>query len=195
MVEFEKVYVESVDPVHLQQVEKGELYQLIVSPYLMDHHRYVMPDIMECIAIGDNALETDQPVFHYFSRADRIMVLHNFTRINEEEMILMLKESEIPWVEFTANKVNQEHKDFMKLYIELSKPMDEKEIVNRLNRSLTEFDRDWHDLVNYLKYIPLSVEVLPRGIFNRYLEEKEGMYRVERINMKQEWLDRLLSYR
>ena len=194
-VEFKGVYDESVDTVHLQNVERGELYQLIVSPYLMDHHRYVMPDIMECIAIGDDALETDQPVFHYYSRADRIMVLHNFTRITEEELILMLKESGIPWVDFTAKKVNEDHKDFMKIFIELSKPMSEEEIVKRLNKALTDFDRDWHDLVNFLKFVPLKVEVLPRGIFNRYLEEKEGMYRVERINMKQEWLDRLLSYR
>ena len=195
IVEFERVYDEEVDPVHLQQVEKGKLYQLIVSPYLMDHHRYVMPDIMECIAMGDDALETDQPVFHYYSRADRMMVLHNFTRITEEELILMMKESGIGWVEFTAKKVNEEHKDFMKIFIELSKPMSEEKVMNRLNTALTEFDRDWHDLVNFLKYVPLKVEVLSRGIFNKYLEEKEGMYRVERINMKQEWLDRLLSYR
>ena len=194
-VEFEKTYEENVDTVHLLEVEKGERYQLAVSPYLMDHHRYLMPDIMECIAVGDDALETDQPVFHYYSRSDRIMVLHNFTRITEEELILMLKESGIPWVEFTAQKVNENHKDFMKLYIELSKPMSENEIVDRLNGALVGFDKDWHDLVDFLKFVPLQVEVLPRGIFNRYLEEKEGMYRVERINMKQEWLDTLLSYR
>jgi hypothetical protein len=161
----------------------------------MDHHRYLMPDIMECTALGDDALETDQPVFHYYSRADRIMDLHNFTRITEEELILMLRESGIPWVDFTAEKVNENHKDYMKIYIELSKPMSEEEVFSKLNRALTEFDRDWHDLVDFLKFVPLKVEVLPRGIFNSYLEEKDGMYRVERIGMKREWLDRLLSYR
>jgi hypothetical protein len=107
----------------------------------------------------------------------------------------MLRESGIPWVDFTAEKVNENHKDYMKIYIELSKPMSEEEVFSKLNRALTEFDRDWHDLVDFLKFVPLKVEVLPRGIFNSYLEEKDGMYRVERIGMKREWLDRLLSYR
>ena len=194
-VEFDKTHDGDLEVVHLLEVEKGERYQLVVSPYLMDHHRYLMPDIMECTALGDDALETDQPVFHYYSRADRIMDLHNFTRITEEELILMLRESGIPWVDFTAEKVNENHKDYMKIYIELSKPMSEEEVFSKLNRALTEFDRDWHDLVDFLKFVPLKVEVLPRGIFNRYLEEKDGMYRVERIGMKREWLDRLLSYR
>ncbi len=53
-----------------------------------------MPDIVECVDKGDDVLGCLSPVFRYYARCDNLLVLHNFTRIAEEEMIQVLANTE-----------------------------------------------------------------------------------------------------
>jgi hypothetical protein len=44
-----------------------------------------------------------------------------------------------------------------------------------------------------MRYIPLKIHILPDGAFSRYLANKPGMPRIERIGMRENRLDELLS--
>ena len=184
---------ENVETVRLPDVEVGERYSFVISPYLTEIHRYLMPDIFECKSLGDDILSTDLPVFKYYSRGDRLISLHNFTRISEEELLLVMQNAAVPYVDFTARRETEGYRDYMKIYVELREPMPVEEVHRKISGALLGFDKDWRDLTDYLKYDPLRIGLLPRGSFKRYFARKEGMYRVDRVEMREERLNLLLS--
>ena len=184
---------EPPETVGMMDVEPGRRYQLVVTPIYNDLTRYIMPDIFECVSKGDNLLNSEIPVFKYYSRADRLLVLHNFTRINEEEMVSVLHDAEIPFVDFTARGELDESREYLALYIELSETTNEDEVLERVNRKLLEFDKDWRDLSEFMNYTPLRVTLLPKDTFKKYLHRKEGMARIQRIGMRGERFKELLS--
>ena len=46
------------------------------------------------------------------------------------------------------------------IYLELSKPMEESIVNERIDAQLQGFEKDWRDLMNYLKYDPLRTRLL-----------------------------------
>ena len=176
-----------------KDVEIGERYQLVVTPFKNDMTRYVMPDILECIAKGDGILGTDQPVFAFYARADGLVVLHNFTRIAEETILQALRDAEVPFVDFTARVEREGAKEYMAMYLELSSPMSAEEVVTRVQDELVKSDKDWRDLSKAMNYTPLKIRILPHGTFSAYLRRKEGMPRIERVAMREDRLAELLE--
>jgi len=178
---------ETTDPVEevvpMTDVKVGEIYQLITTPYGNDLVRYAMPDLVECVALNDRVIGSSIPVFRYYARADNLIVLHNFTRINEDELIDVLNRSGIGYVDFTALREIDYSREYMKMYIELKEPLNVEEASTRINKQLLEYDKDWRDLSDMLQYYPLKVELLPKGTFNRYLQRKTGNPKISRINM------------
>ncbi len=179
------------DIVPMCDVEVGARYQLVATPLMNDLTRYVMPDAFECIDDGDDVLGTSFPVFKYHARADRLIMLHNFTRIVENELLNVLEAAKIPYVDFTARKGAENSHEYMDMYIEVKDGVSEAELVKRIHEKLIEVDKDWRDLSNFLKFTPLKVHLLPKGSFHRYLASQEGMPRVERIGMSDERFARL----
>jgi len=177
---------ETPEMIPLMDVKKGERYQLISTPLFNDITRYAMPDILECISLGDDLLSTDLPIFKYYSRSDRLMVLNNFTRISEEEMITIMKNAGLSLVDFVARKELEGAREYMHVYLELSHELSQEEAYKKLNAALIEFDKDWRDLSNFMKFTPLKITILPRGTFNKFLNAKEGMARIARIGMRDE---------
>jgi GH3 auxin-responsive promoter len=179
------------DITHFVEAESGSRYQVVVTPFKADITRYVMPDIIECVSNGDDVLGSNSPVFRYYARSDKIIVLHNFTRIIEKEILEVLHDAEIPFVDFVAKKETEGSKDYMTLYIELNSSLNEKELFEKVNEGLNEYDKDWRDLREYLEYEPLKIKILERGSFNKFLERKTGIARIDRINMRDELIELL----
>ena len=177
----------------MSEVEVGRVYQFIATPYGNDLIRYVMPDLLECIALGDEKLGTNIPVFRYYSRSDNLLVLHNFTRINEDELLVIIGSTGIEYVDFVVNRELVDSREYLKLYIELKSPYDEDELYKILNERLTDFDKDWNDLREMLEYDPLIIQLLPKGTFQRYLQRKSGVPKYTRVNMSDENLKLLLN--
>ena len=136
-------------------------------------------------------LDVQMPVFAFYGRADRLIVLHNFTRIAEEEILLVLKNAAVPYVDFTARVELHGAKQFMVIYIELAEDIEPAEVVDKMHRALLDFDKDWRDLTDFMKYTPLKVHVLPRGTFAEYMRVKDGMPRVQRISMRDDRLEQI----
>jgi len=184
---------EHPETVPMMEVEPGKRYQLVVTPLHTDLTRYVMPDILECVAMGDDVLGLGAPLFKYYARSDKIIVLHNFTRINEEELLTVLTNAEIPFVDFTSRRELDHSREYLALYIELSKDMPIEEVHKKITEGLKEFDWDWRDLTDFMEYDPLRLNLLPKGSFSRFLEQKSGMARVTRMEMREERFKQLLG--
>lgn len=181
---------ELIDMTH---VEVGHRYQFIATPLKNDLNRYVMPDILECIDTGDDILGSEIPVFTYYARCDKLVMLHNFTRISEDELIQVLHDAGISLVEFTARREADGSRDYMKIYLELSRNVDEETVKKLIDEQLLKFDKDWRDLKSFLGYDPLRVSILPRGSFSRYINARGGLPKVERVEMRDENLAVLLE--
>jgi len=179
--------------VHMMDVESGKRYQLIVTPLYNDMTRYIIPDILECVSLGDDALGSEIPVFRYISRSDRLLVLHNFTRINEAELAEVLSNAGIDFVDFTARCELDGARQYIRLYIEPREESSQETVEEKINGELYRFDKDYRDLTDFMKFKPLKVTLLPHGAFNRFLESKEGMARIARIGMREERLKLLLG--
>lgn len=188
----EKV-VDPPETVPLIDVEIGKRYQLVATPFKNDMTRYVTSDLLECVSKGDSILGTELPVFNFFSRTDKLVALHNFTRIAEDELIRVLKETNIPFVDFTVRVEQEGAKEYMVIYLELSSEMKTEDVTRLLHTEFIKFDKDYRDLKNFLKYTPIRVHLLPRGTFKRYLSLKKGIPRIERIGMREERLRELLE--
>jgi len=186
-------YSDAQEVVSLRDVEVGKRYQLIITPFYNDLTRYVTSDILQCASLDDKVLNVNTPVFSFYSRADKLVSLHNFTRINEQEIILVLQSAEVPFVEFTVRKELEGTKEFMVLYIELSQEMEVEAIGTRVNEELMKVDKDWRDLTNMMNYNPLRIKLLPRGSFKRFLSRREGMPRIAHIDMKEEQFRELIG--
>lgn len=175
---------EAPETLTLSQVEVGGRYQFIATPFFNDLTRFIMPDIFECVSKGDDVLNCETPVFKYYSRADRLLVLHNFTRISEEELLQTIHDAEVPFVDFTARRELDGSREYMGLYMELSGEMTEEEVAGRINERLLDADKDWRDLTDFMEYTPLRVTILPRGTVSKFLQNKEGVPRIARIGMR-----------
>jgi hypothetical protein len=182
---------EHPDMVPMDAVEVGKRYQLVATPIMNDLTRYVMPDIFECVDTGDAILGSSIPVFKYYARGDRLVMLHNFTRISEEELIGVLTRAGIPFVDFTARREAEGPRDYMALYVEPSKHVDPEDAKKRIHEELLTFDKDWRDLTNFLKYDPLKLTILPKGAFKRYMSKRAGLPKVDRVEMRDELLKTL----
>ena len=189
----EDIVLEPPETVSLTEVETGKRYQFVVTPYKNDLVRYITTDVFECTAIGDSILGMELPIFSFYSRGDKLVSIHNFTRISEEELLNALKESNIPFVDFTTKVELEGSREYMTMYIELSSPMNQEDVYTRLNEELLKVDKDWRDLSDFMDYTPLRIQLLPKGHFSRYLSRKVGMPRIERIGMRDDRLKGLLE--
>jgi len=184
--------VDTPDTLSMFDVEEGKRYQLIATPYYNDFTRYVMPDILECVAKSDDLLTIEIPIFKYYSRADNLLVIHNFTRISEEELLMIMKNSDIPFTEFTVRRELEGSKEYLSVYMELRRDMSEEEIYTAMNEALISHDDDWRDLNECINYTPLKLKILPEGTFNNFLDSVD-MHRVNRISMKEKHFNKLLD--
>lgn len=119
-----------------EEVEVGSRYQLVATPFKSDITRYIMPDVFECVGIGDDILNTPFPVFEYHSRADKLIVLHNFTRINEDELLKVLKDSGVDFVDFTARVELHGTKEYLVIYVEPTEAISTKKYESVLHQQL-----------------------------------------------------------
>ncbi len=179
--------------VKLNEVELGERYQLVITPFHTDLTRNVTSDILECISFWDSQLKVETPIFSFYSRADKLISLHNFTRINEDEILHILEESSVPFVDFTARRELDGSREYMRLYIEFNEDVNLSEVEESIHGSFMEFDKDYQDLTRMMEYSPLRITRLPEGSFRDYLSKKEGMSRIARIDMREDRLKLLLS--
>ena len=118
----------------------------------------------------------------------------NSVKINEEEMVSVLNTSDVPFVDFTVRRELDDSREYLSLYIELMEPISEDEILDRVNKELLQRDKDWRDLSDFMNYTPLKVSILPKDTFKKYLHNKEGMARIERIGMREERFKQLLTF-
>jgi len=164
--------LEKNDVRQVDQVEVGKVYRLIFTSLDTELTRYDIMDSVRCVAIGDDSIGSDFPVFKFHSRMEKTISLQNFTRISEEELLRVFKATGIPFVDFTARTEISKGIERLAMYVELRGDMSAEQIESLIHKELYRMDQSYRDLVDFFGYVPVKVYLVPRGTFAEYFRRK-----------------------
>lgn len=181
--------------VGIDEVRTGETYQMVFTSFESELTKYVLEDTIRCVAMGDDHIGTDHPVFKFGSRIGKNISLHNFTRIDEDEILSALSKAKIHFVDFTARGEVEGGREYLKIYLEHSSGLSPEEIALAINEQLYADDVDFLNLAEFFEYNPTKVSVIPKGAFAKYLEDipAGSIPKVDRISMNEEKFKRFME--
>jgi hypothetical protein len=158
----------------LNEVQPGERYEMIVTSfYGMPFLRYRIGDLIKIVALKDEEAGINLPQMVFASRADGLIDIAGFTRLDEKTMWQAIYNTGIKIEDWSTRKEYDEDKPIIRLYIELKEEKDVKELERLIHQELLSLNRNYGDLESMLEIQPLRVTVLPKGSFQRYYNEKQ----------------------
>lgn len=176
----------------ISEVDVGGVYRLVFTSLDGELTRIDTKDAFTCIAKRDDVLGVECPIFKIHSRLEKVIILQNFPRIGEEEIIVALRDAKVPFYEFTARVEVEDALEYLALYIELIKDMKAEVLEKAVHKQLYEKNKDYRDLTDFYEYVPVKIHLLEKGTFNKYMEWKGGTFpRVAHINMSKDDFERL----
>ncbi len=159
----------------LDEVIKGECYELVISSfYSMPFMRYRLGDLIKIISFRDDETGINLPHLVFESRADGLIDLAGFTRLDEKTVWQAIANSGIRYIEWTLHKEYYEGKPILHLYVELKEETATEEIEHIVHDGLKAISSDYQDLSEMLGIQPLKATILSRGTFQRFYEEKQA---------------------
>ncbi len=182
------------DPVELDEVKAGQVYRLIYTDLIGEITRYNTANSFKCIAIGDNIINTDYPVFQYNSRLDSVISIMNYTRISEEDLLAAFQATGIKLIDFTTRLNMDNGHEYLQIYIELIDGKSGQDIEKKIHQHLYTNNPDYKMLSDSFAYIPIKIQLLPKNTFAKYLENKGGSFpKVSRIGISNEEFKHLID--
>jgi hypothetical protein len=158
----------------IDEVEAGKRYELVfTSFYGMPFLRYRVGDLIRIVSLQDESARISLPQMLFESRADDLIDLAGFTRLDEKTVWQAIVNSGLEYEDWTIRKEFNGGRPFLHLYLELKNFSKTKRAKQLIDKSLTSLDPDYADLIKILEVDPLRLTILPKGSFQRYLETKK----------------------
>jgi len=159
----------------LDEVSEGERYEIIITnfyggPFL----RYRLGDLIKIVSLRDEETGINLPQMVFESRADDLIDIAGFTRLDEKTVWQAITNTGIKYEEWTLRKEYVENKPILHLYLELKEERDASEVARLVHGELISLNPDYRDLENMLGLKSLKVTLLSKGTFNRYYQEKQA---------------------
>ena len=159
----------------LDEVKPGERYEIIfTSFYGMPFLRYRLGDLIRIVALEDEETGIKLPQMVFESRADDLIDIAGFTRLDEKTIWQAIANTGIKHEEWSARKEYEQDKTIIRLYIELKEKNEAQEVERLVHQKLVDIDNDYRNLESMLGIRPLRVSLLPAGSFQRYYEKKKA---------------------
>src|SRR4030042_802376 len=159
----------------LDEVKPGKHYEIIfTSFYGMPFLRYRLGDLIKIVALEDEEAQIKLPQMVFETRADDLIDIAGFTRLDEKTIWQAIANTGIKHEEWSARKEYEQDKTIIRLYIELKEKNEAQEGERLIHKKLVDIDHDYRDLESMLGIRPLRVSLLPAGSFQRYYEKKKA---------------------
>ena len=161
----------------LNEVEPGKRYEVVATNFHgMPFLRYRIGDLIKITSLEDKETDIRIPQMEFVSRADDIIDIAGFTRLNEKTIWQAIANTGISYEDWVIRKEYLAEQPILHLYIELKENKDAQTVEKLVHNQLKTLDHDYHDLEAMLDMRPLKVTLLTSGTFQRYLEgkQKEG---------------------
>jgi hypothetical protein len=155
----------------LNEIEDGGIYEIVITNfYGMPFLRYRLGDLIKVVALRDDEAGIDLPQIVFQARADDIIDIAGFTRIDEKTVWQAIAGTGVKYEDWTVRKEYEQEKPVLHLYIELKESREAKEVESLVHEQLEAINQDYKNLVDMLEIHPLRVTLFAGGTFQRYLE-------------------------
>ncbi len=159
----------------LDRVSAGERYELVFTSFnggVMV--RYRPGDMIKIESLRDEQAGVDLPQLSFWSRADKLIDIGGFTRLDEKTVWSALEEARVPYQGWIAAKEAVRNQSILHVYVATQAPAAEREAMEeRLHAALKKFDSSYADLERHLSVNPLRLTFLPPATLTTYDAERQ----------------------
>jgi phenylacetate-coenzyme A ligase PaaK-like adenylate-forming protein len=157
------------------QVEAGKIYELVVTTfYGVPFLRYRIGDLIKVVALKDEEAGIDLPQIEFYSRADDLIDIANFTRLDERTIWIAISHTGIKYEEWTLRKEYVQDDVVLHLYIEIKDEHNASEIEEMVHQQLRLISEDYNSMAEMMEINPIKVTLLSLGTFMKYMEVKQA---------------------
>jgi hypothetical protein len=152
----------------MDELSPGERYEVVFTNFHGGiFTRYRPGDLIKIVALGDDETGVRLPQMVFEARADRIIDIGGFSRLNERIVWQALESLEVVYEDWMARKEVENDQPVIRLYLASDYPHREQ-LEAALHEKLKELDADYDDLEAMLNIKSLRLQLLPPGTFARY---------------------------
>jgi hypothetical protein len=152
----------------MDELSSGERYEVVFTNFHgRIFTRYRPGDMVKIIALKDDETGVRLPQMVFEARADRVIDIAGFSRLNERVVWHALESMDIVYEDWMARKEIEDGQPVIRLYLATDYPHREQ-LETRLHEKLKELNEDYTDLEEMLNMKPLRLQLLPLGTFARY---------------------------
>ena len=186
----------------LDEVEEGKTYEIVITNFHGGAFlRYRIGDLVRITSLKDTETGINLPQMSFQSRADDVIDIAGFARLDEKTVWQAIQNTDIPYVDWSARKEYMQEKPVLHIYLELSRDnLDRDEVQRLIDQQLTALDNDYGDLRSMTGVEPVVVTLLNQGTFQQYLEKKRAAgfdlahLKPPHMNPPEQVLDELLHF-
>lgn len=157
----------------LNELQIGKSYEMVFTNFYGGSlARYRPKDMITVVALEDEGAGIKLPQWVFKGRADKLIDLGGFTRIDERTIWQALEDANIKYEDWMASKESGRESPVLHVYISTDTKEDIEKMRERLRVSLRKFDSSYADLEDMLGWQPIQLTLLPLGVFARWQEER-----------------------
>jgi len=158
----------------MDELEAGKRYEVVFT----NLHggiliRYKPRDLIKIIALEDDETGVRLPQMVFEARADRIIDIGGFSRLNERIVWQALESLDVQYEDWMARKEFRDSQPVVCIYLATEYPHREQ-LEARLHEALKLLDQDYANLEAMLDMRPLRLCFLRTGTFARYSQMREA---------------------
>lgn len=160
----------------LNEAKAGERYEVVATNfYGMPLLRYRVGDLVKIAALSDEETGIQLPQITFESRADALIDIAGFVRLDEKTVWQAINATGIRYEEWSIRKEYSEGQSILHLYIELKDDnVSAEKLQTALHESLRAINPFYNDIDTMLDIRPVRITTLSRGSYERYLNEKRA---------------------
>ncbi|OGN87928.1 MAG: hypothetical protein A2158_05570 [Chloroflexi bacterium RBG_13_46_14] len=137
--------------------------------------RYRIGDLIKVISIGDEETSSTLPQIVFQGRADDIIDISGFVRLNEKEIWNAIQNTYLPYEDWTVRKERSEQNPVLHIYLELAgNHYDDQTVASLINDQFINMRKDDRNLKGMINLVPIKVTLLKQGTFHEYMRIKQS---------------------
>jgi hypothetical protein len=136
--------------------------------------RYRVGDLIRIVSLEDEKTGIKIPQMLFDSRADGLIDIGGFTRLDEKTIWQAIVNTGIEFEDWSARKENDEQHSIIRLYIEPKEEIVKETLEKAVHKELGKLNKDYRNLEDMLGICPLRVVCLPEGSFQKYMQKKQS---------------------
>jgi hypothetical protein len=158
----------------MDELEADKRYEVVFTNFHGGiFTRYRPGDLIKITALEDDETGVRLPQMVFENRADRIIDIGGFSRLNERIVWQALESLDIQYEDWMARKEFEDGQPVVRIYLAMDH-LHRDHLDAGLHEALKALDKDYANLESMLDMNPLRLRYLPIGTFARYTQMREA---------------------